>query len=219
MRAWSVQDHAHGSFPRCFNVLPGSTVPVLRGDTSKALVLINARWGYTPPWWKQAKPPDQFFSVRYEDVANKPMWQSAYRSVRCLIPADGWFQWSGAERVAAETGKVDDNRQPYFLFRKEGPVCFAGLTSLWKSSGRLPLITCAVVTRDASLDIAGVERRIPVVLPDEAFADWLDSGRRTEAALDTVIARSISGFSHYPVSKRLNSSMENDEALVKPTPS
>jgi putative SOS response-associated peptidase YedK len=194
-------------------------VPVLRRDADNALVLIRARWGFIPPWWNQSKPPEHCFSTRCEDASSKPMWQPAYRSARCVIPADGWYEWSGAERVGPDPTKAQDKRQPHFLFRTDGPVGFAGLISLWKLPGHLPLITCAILTRAASPSVARIHPRMPVVLPHEALAHWLDPGRRTPAEISPILARSITDFSHYPVSKRLNNATEDDEALVKPTAS
>jgi putative SOS response-associated peptidase YedK len=216
---WHTRQAGGSAFPRCFNVLPGATVPVLRRDADNALVLIRARWGFIPPWWNQSKPPEHCFSTRCEDASSKPMWQPAYRSARCVIPADGWYEWSGAERVGPDPTKAQDKRQPHFLFRTDGPVGFAGLISLWKLPGHLPLITCAILTRAASPSVARIHPRMPVVLPHEALAHWLDPGRRTPAEISPILARSITDFSHYPVSKRLNNATEDDEALVKPTAS
>jgi putative SOS response-associated peptidase YedK len=213
---WSIQQAAYDAFPRCFNVRPGITVPVLRGDPKAALILIQARWGFIPSWWNQSKPPEQFVSVRGEDAASKPMWQPAYRSARCVIPADGWYEWTGMERVGYEPAKSEDTRQPHFVFRTEGPVGFAGLMSLWKLPGQLPVITCAILTCAASPSIARIHPHMPVVLPLEMHSDWLDPRRRTPAEINPILAQSIKDFSHYPVSKRLTNATENDEALAKP---
>jgi putative SOS response-associated peptidase YedK len=216
-QAWPIAQVLTGELGRRFNVLPGTSIPVLRGDGPRGeLTLLEARWGFIPPWWKQLRPPPDCFTARSEDAAAKPMWRAAYRSARCLVPADGWYEWSGAERVDVKTGTVDARRQPHFIFRPEGPVCFAGLTSLWKLDARMPLITCAILTRPAGEGLRAIHERMPVVLPPDLFADWLSTKLEDAQAIRGLIAGSMSDFSHYPVSARLNNASHDEEALVSP---
>jgi putative SOS response-associated peptidase YedK len=216
--AWPIAAHiATQALRRRFNVLPGSMVPVLRGEGARAaLVLIQARWGFIPPWWKQPKPPPDCFNARSEDAAAKPMWRAAYRSARCLIPADGWYEWSGVERIDPRTGTSESERRPHFIFRPQGPICFAGLMSLWKLEGRMPLITCAILTRPASASLRGIHPRMPVVLPEELYRDWLSPRLEHAQRIAELIAQSMSDFSHYPVSMQLNHATEDAEELVHP---
>jgi putative SOS response-associated peptidase YedK len=198
-RAWPIGNRGASAFVRRFNVLPETRVPILRNDRG-GLYLIEARWGFVPPWWKQPTPPRGCIDAKAEDAADKPMWRHAYRSERCLIPADGWYAWAGP-------------RQPHFIFRPEGPVCFAGLMSLWKLDGQLPLITCAILTRAASTALSHIHPRMPVVLPSALFADWLDP---KVAEPDPLIAQAIDEFSHYPVTPDLAEARHDEEALVLP---
>lgn len=214
-RAWRIARTGDAPFERRFNVTPGSLVPVLRAEGG-SLALRRARWGFVPPWWKQPAPPAGCFVVRAEEAAAKQMWREAYLHQRCLIPADGWYEWSGVERVDPYRGETRSSRQPHFIFHRDGAVCFAGVMSLWKREGEMPLLTCAVLTRAATGPLAKLHRRMPVVLPEVLYAVWLDPRLRHPDDIAAVIADSITECSHYPVSDRLNDATLDDEELVRP---
>jgi putative SOS response-associated peptidase YedK len=215
--AWPIARSADAPFDRRFNVAPGSHVPVLRAE-GEALVLLHARWGFVPPWWKQPKPPAGCFVVRSEEAAAKQMWRDAYRHERCLIPADGWYEWSGVERVDPHRGEIRSSRQPHFVFHRDGAVCFAGVTSLWKLEGQSALVTCAVLTCAATGALAKLHPRMPVVLPEALYPAWLDPRLRQPDDIAEIIAHAMTVFSHYPVSSRLNDAAYDDEDLVRPAP-
>lgn len=216
VRAWQVGRTTGNALRRRFNVVPASGIPILRGDPRTGeLVLLEARWGFIPPWWTQAKPPNQCFNVRSEEASSKPVWRLAYRESRCLVPAEGWYEWTGAERIDAKTGEIRSRRQPHFIFRRDRKLfCFAGLMSLWKKAGQLPRITCAILTRAATPSVMDIHDRMPVVVADADIGKWLDHG--VDPA--PVIERAESDFGHYPVSTRLNVAASDDEALVEPAP-
>lgn len=216
-QAWTLGRRGCDAFDRRFNVLPGTRVPVLRGDRG-SLFLMQARWGFIPRWWSQKKPPDNCYTARVQDAAAKPMWRDSYRTERCLIPADGWYEWSGVERVDAKTGEVRSLRQPHFVFRPEGPVCFGGLMSLWKREGQLPVINCAILTREAPAPLREIHPRIPLVLPPAAFRSWLNPTLRSAGELAALIGGSLDQFSHYPVSPALTGASHDDVDFVKPMP-
>ena len=94
-------------FPRRFNVCPTDTIPFLRmPSSSDQLELATARWGLVPHWWKEAKPPRASFNARLEEAADKPMWRDAFARARCLVPAEGWYEWRAVERVDPATGEI-----------------------------------------------------------------------------------------------------------------
>ena len=215
-RAWQIGRSTGNPFARRFNVAPTMSVPVLRGGSSGELVLIEARWGFIPPWWKQPKPPTNCFNARSEEVAAKPMWRDAYSQARCLVPAEGWYEWSGADRIDTETGEVKNYRQPHFIFRRDRrPLCFAGLMSLWKVDGQVPRITCAILTRAAGDSLREIHDRMPVVLPEESFKAWLDPALRVPADLNRLLESAEAGFERHKVSPRLNSAKADDESLIQ----
>ena len=199
-RAWQIRRSSGMDFPRRFNVQPTAEVPLLLLDSGE-LALAAARWGLIPHWWKQVKPPTFTINARLEEAAGKPMWRDPMRSSRCLLPAEGWYEWQ----------EVAGGKQPYYLHRTDGsPFCFAGLMSTWRDQ-----LSCAILTKVAEGSIAGVHDRMPVVLPDEAHAGWLDPGLKdaTEFAREHAQSRE---FTHYAVSKRVNNARNEGADLIEP---
>src|SRR6266850_3885151 len=171
-RYWHL-GRRNNPFARRFNVFPTDTIHFLRlPSSSDELELAAGRWGLVPHWWKEAKPPKTTFNARLEEAAGKPMWRDAWARSRCLIPAEGWYEWQALERVDPATGEIRKAKEPHFISRKDGGlVCFAGLASWWKNphTGET-LRSCAIVTAEASGALAQIHDRTPVVLPESAHA-------------------------------------------------
>jgi len=189
-------------------------VPIIRrAPDADELELLEARWGFIPYWWKTEKLPRLTFNARSEEAPTKPMWRDAYRQARCLIPAEGWYEWKAVRRPDWTTGKVGAAKQPYFIHRADRKlVCFAGLMSVW---GELRTPTCAILTRNAAPSVADVHDRMPVVLPDAAFDRWLARDLKPEAVA-AVIDIAQDDFEHYAVGTRLNAAKADDEELLEP---
>ena len=219
-RAWNLMRGGGSLFARNFNVAPSTQVPLLLRDAeSGALALGAARWGLIPMWWKEGKLPLHTINARSEEAASKPMWRHALRQARCLMPAEGWYEWQKANQVDPETGEVKEVKQPHFIHRVDGkPFCFAALMSAWTPPGKTDrLLSCAILTRAASPALAAVHDRMPVVLPDAVHDAWLDPGLSDAATITALIRESaVDDFGHHPVSTRVNSPKNNDAALVAP---
>src|SRR5690348_6290007 len=99
-QAFRLGNRGHGwIFERRFNVFPTATVPILRHSSSSAVIMEAARWGLVPQWWKEPKLPERTSHIaRVEEAASKPMWRDAWSRARCLIPADGWYEWQLVEQ-------------------------------------------------------------------------------------------------------------------------
>lgn len=146
-RAWQIGRVNSNPFRQRYNVLPTTTVPILRVGSSSGIELVEARWGFIPSWWKDAKPPQSTFNARSEDAAGKPMWRLPYRRSRCLLPAVGWYEWRSAETIDKTTGEVRKFKQPYFIYPRDRQlICFAELMSAREISGEEQL-SCAILTR------------------------------------------------------------------------
>jgi putative SOS response-associated peptidase YedK len=199
-RAWKIDRTSSNPFPRRFNVQPTTEVPVLRRERA-ALVLQAARWGLIPHWWKKDAPPTHTINARLEEAAGKPMWRDPLRRSRCLLPAEGWYEWQA----------LAGGKQPHHLRRADGrPFCFAGLLAVWQEHW-----SCAILTKAAEGPAAEVHDRMPVVLPDEAFTAWLDPdlADASQFAREHALARE---FTHYPVSKRVNNARHEGADLIEP---
>ena len=158
---------------------PTNAVPVLLETADGAMHLEAGRWGLIPAWWKQDKAPALTFNARGEEAAGKPMWRGPWRQSRCLLPAEGWYEWR--DKVDAETGEVIINpktkkpaRQKYRITPMDGGlIAFAGLYSPKTDKAATDLST-TIVTHAAHGPIAWLHDRMPCVLPREAWRRWMD---------------------------------------------
>ena len=142
-----------------YNIPPTVNVPVVRlADDKRTLSLM--RWGLLPSWTKDPKSAPLLNNARAETVAEKPSFRSAFKSRRCLIPASGFFEWK-------KEGKL---KQPY-LFRRpdDRPIAFAGLWETWND-----IESCTIITTEANALMAPIHDRMPVVLGQNDYAQWLD---------------------------------------------
>jgi len=167
---------------------PTDTVPIVVQQPGGPPQVVHARWGFIPHWWNKPELPRLSFNARSEEVAIKPMWRDALRRARCLIPATAWTEWQ----------KAHGAKIPHSLRFADGRgFMFAGLWSLWRpgtigdgprfSDAQSPVEsdpqpsgtarvfpTCVILTMDASVHLAHLHPRMPVVLAPEAWSAWLD---------------------------------------------
>lgn len=206
------------AFARRFNVLPTSDIPILRGVPDlQGFELCAARWGFIPFWWKQAKPPSHCFNARSEEAAGKPMWRDAWRKSRCLIPAEGWYEWQAAQKPDSKTGAIKPYKQPHFISSPDGQLlALAGLLSVRELPGEAPRLTCAIITRAAAPSVADVHERMPVILPAAQFEAWLSPKPRSADSIAAIIQTAQLDFKHHAVSTKLNSAKNDDKSLVEP---
>ena len=150
-----------------FNVAPTDPVYIVRAGEAGARELRVVRWGLVPSWAKEARVGARHINARAETLATTPAYRSAYRRRRCLVPADGYYEWQAAA----------GRKQPFYLSAKGGaPLAMAGLYEVWHPPGGTgePLWTCTVVTTSAPDEHAAVHDRTPMLVPPERWADWLD---------------------------------------------
>jgi putative SOS response-associated peptidase YedK len=219
-REWHVGHDDGNPFARQFNVVPTATVPMLcRAPGADTLALTGARWGLIPFWWKQAAPPKFTINARAEEAATKPMWRHAWRHARCLIPAEGWYEWRALERVDRQTGEVKPYKQPFYIHRTDGhPVCFAGLMAAWRApESDEETLSCAILTRAAAGPATEVHDRMPVVLPGQVFAEWctpeVDDAERVR---ELIAEFARTDFAFHPVGTKVNSSRSTGPELIEP---
>jgi putative SOS response-associated peptidase YedK len=218
-RAWNVGRASGDPFGRRYNVLPTTNVPILRtASGTNELELVMARWGFIPHWWKAQRPPQSTINARSEEAAAKPMWRDAYRRARCLVPAEGWYEWRELERIDRATGEVKRYKQPYFMRREDGaPFCFAGLLATWRApEADAPVLSCAILTRAAGGRIAELHDRMPVVLPAAAQGEWLDASLIDAARVAAIVAGAATEFGYVPVSTAINGRGAEGPKLIEP---
>jgi putative SOS response-associated peptidase YedK len=212
-RAWRLRRANPLPFVRRFNVAPTDPVPLLVLQDG-VLTLRSARWGLIPGWWREEKPPKLSFNARVEEAAAKPMWRDALRFARCLVPAEGWYEWRTGEQLDPATGEIVRSKQPHYIRRRDGRLlCFAGVASRRKSEA-----SCAILTAPSAGPIAGLHDRMPVALPDEAQQQWLDPALQ-DAERASALARESprpEELVHYPVRKLVNSTRNDGPELIEP---
>ncbi|MDE2219202.1 MAG: SOS response-associated peptidase [Gammaproteobacteria bacterium] len=206
-------------FERVYNAAPTMLLPVIRtsaradgaADREQGAPAgreaLSMRWGLIPPWWSQPAAPMSTINARSEEAAAKPMWRSAVRHSRCLVPTLGWYEW----QVRPE-GKV-----PHFIHAPGlAGFCFAGLWSEWKNPAGEVQLSFAILTRAAAATLEPVHDRMPVVLATESWADWLSDWPRDHAArLAEHVANSLNEFEYYPVSRYVNAPRNQGERCIE----
>ena len=206
-----------------YNVAPTKRIYTVldrkdEGKPRRELRLV--RWGLVPSWAKVASGGARMINARAETVAVKPAFRSAFVKRRCIIPADGYYEWQ-----AAAEGKKP--KQPFYIYRTDGGIlAFAGIYELWRDES-LPsdheqawLWTASIITTDATDEIGRIHDRTPMVVPHEGWADWLDPANGDkELLLATMRPATESdggGLTSHPVSTAVNSVRNNGSDLIAP---
>jgi putative SOS response-associated peptidase YedK len=186
-----------------YNVAPGKSVaavisrPSTTGRRRRELRLL--RWGFVPAWADGPDPGARLINARAETAAEKPSFRDALAARRCLIPADGWYEWSG--------------KQPYYVVPRDGtPLALAGLYEFW-GSGREMLVSCAIVTTAAVGELATVHERMPLVLPAGAWTGWLDPATAPAPLLTPPAQSIVDNLELRPVGGRVGNIANNDPEL------
>jgi len=214
-----------------YNVAPRADVLVVRDRADgerTARVLSRLRWGLVPSWAKDPSIGDRMINARAETVATKRAYQRSFAKRRCIVPADGFYEW---RKLAPRPGTTRPVKEPTFIHRRDGePLAFAGLWSVWKVPDELAgtigdadgwLRSCVIVTTRANTLLRPVHDRMPVVLPESAWDRWLDPNAdpdadELEALAQLLVPAPDDWFEAYAVSSRVNRVVDHDASLVTP---
>lgn len=192
-------------FERSFNLCPTQLAPVV-GLRDGMRVLRCFRWGLVPSWSRDTSSAAKCVNARSETAAEKPSFRVPFRRRRCLVPADGFFEW-----LPSPTGKVPH----HFHRRDRALVAFAGLWDEWKGPGG-PLRTFCVVTVPPNALVTPIHDRMPAVLSPEAQAAWLAPDTPPEALQALLVPWDPAAWECYPVDRRVRSTSFNEPACVEP---
>ncbi len=180
-----------------FNIAPTQPVAVARLQTATGdRILELVRWGLIPHWASDPTIGARLINARAETLAQKPAFRSSFRQRRCLIPADGFYEWQ----------KTAGGKQPYHIRRLDGgPMAMAGLWDSWQAPDGDPISSCAIITTAANDLVRPIHDRMPVLLPPENFELWLDPAVSDTARLSELLAPApATGLIAVPVSRRVN---------------
>ncbi|TDI65204.1 MAG: SOS response-associated peptidase [Alphaproteobacteria bacterium] len=190
-----------------YNVAPTQAVPIVRLEQG-VRHLAFARWGLIPSWAKEvsAKP---LINARAETVAEKPSFRAAFRRRRCLVPADGYFEWQKTRQ---------GTKQPYNIVLSDtGPFGMAGIWQTWSAADGSEIDSVAIITIDANSKLAPIHDRMPVILKPADYDRWLDSDRFDRQQAKALLRPAQQDFLRaYPISRRVNAVSNNDAAIVAP---
>jgi putative SOS response-associated peptidase YedK len=189
-----------------FNIAPTQIVPIVRAGREAPRELAEIRWGLVPSWAKDPKIGARMINARGETVAEKPSFRSAVARRRCLIPADGFYEWV----------TTDGTKQPHYIHFKDGRAfAFAGLWERWHKGGDEPLDTCTIITTTPNDLVAGLHDRMPVILPPEVWTEWLVPEPLTSDRLQDLLApHPAADMEAYPVSTHVNKPANDDPECV-----
>jgi putative SOS response-associated peptidase YedK len=191
-----------GGWPRRYNIAPTQDVLAVRNDGSGEVAPL--RWGLVPYWAKDLAIGQKLINARAETLAEKPAFRSALQRRRCLIFADGFYEWSGPKNA----------RQPYrFTCDGGAPFAFAGLWERWGPK-EAPVETCAIVTCSPNALLAAIHDRMPAILDDGALDAWLHG--EPADALGAVIPYDAARMRSDPVTSRMNHHAFDDPTCIEP---
>jgi putative SOS response-associated peptidase YedK len=195
------------NFPPRYNVAPTQPIAIVRlTDGKRQFALV--RWGLLPSWVKDPKNFTLLINARGESVIEKPAFRAAMKRRRCLIPADGFYEWKA-------TGA---RKQPHYVRAKShGPLAFAGLWESWTGPNGEELETAAIVTTRANETLKSLHERMPVIVPPDAFDLWLDCANVDPETASALIAPAPEGLLEaYEVSTAVNRTANDNPKLVEP---
>jgi putative SOS response-associated peptidase YedK len=183
-------------FPPRFNIAPSQDVPVVRlGPERAGRELGLLHWGLVPSWADDPAIGNRMINARAETVAEKPAFRHAFKSKRCLVVADAFYEWA----------KRDGRKQPYLIHLKDDrPFAFAGLWESWNKGGE-PIQSCTIITTEANELMAPIHDRMPVIVPRSAYDLWLDPAVKDPQRLQALLVPFPAGeMDAYPVSTLVN---------------
>jgi putative SOS response-associated peptidase YedK len=194
------------NFPPRYNIAPTQPIAIVRlVDGVRQFVLV--RWGFIPAWVKDPKTMSLMFNARGETAADKPAYRNAMKRRRCLVPADGFYEWK----------RDGDRKRPYWVHpRAGGPIAFAGLWEAWMGPNGEEVETAAIVTTAANDTLRPLHDRMPVVVPPDAFDLWLDPNADPQAAATLIAPAPNDLLEAYEVSGAVNRVANDDPSLLTP---
>ena len=205
--AYTFRVPVHDRVKKRFNIAPTQDAPVIRAAEAGVREVAMLRWGLVPSWAKDVKIGSQMINARSETLSEKPAFRNAFRLRRCIVPATGFFEWTG------EAGR----KQAYAITIPERPIfAFAGLWEWWKREDGQGVETFTIVTTDANEAVGAIHDRMPVILPADAYDRWLfgtaeDARSLLQPSAETIALRRIGALVG-------NSKNDVPEVLADPPP-
>ena len=196
------------AIPPNFNISPGSNVVCLQNMEVKKPVFSLLQWGLIPFWAKEDKTLPSFINARSETITEKPSFRAPFRYKRCLLPADGFFEWK----------KEDGEKTPYFIsLKNKSPFFFAGIWDQWVSTQGTEIQTCAILTTKTRGPITEIHERMPIIFSDAKYKEWINPQINTPKKVQEILeTRTENSFDISKVSKHVNNPRNNGVECITP---
>ncbi len=208
---FDIDEDEAGELAPDFNVAPTKPVPVVL--TREVRELHVARWGLVPSWAKDPSVGARMINARFESVHEKPAFRRAFAKRRCIVPADGYYEWQTLEGGA---------KQPHYISRADGGVlAMAGLYEMWRPRGSDDewLLSCTIITTEATDDVGRVHDRMPMIVESDRFGAWLDPALTgSDEARSLLRPAAVGLLESHRVSTAVNKVQNNGHELVEPLP-
>ena len=191
-----------------YNIAPMTDVGIVRVSAVGQREFVRVRWGLVPRWAKDTAIGNKMINARGETIAEKPSFRMAYRRHRCLIPADGFYEW------ATLAARDAPRKQPMHIGMKDASLfAFGGLYERWLSPDGDVLDTCTIVTTAANELLKPVHERMPMIVAPRDYARWIDPANADVA--DLIAPYPSAEMAFYPVSPRVNNVKHDDAKLIE----
>ncbi len=195
-------------FPARYNIAPTQPVAVVPNDGKNRLDFFN--WGLIPFWAKDPKIGYRLINARAESIAEKPSFRGSFKYKRCLILADGFYEWQTQPGTKAKV--------PMYIHMKDrSPFAFAGLWDNWHSDDGSEIRSCAIITTQPNELVEKIHNRMPVILPKDGYTDWIKEGENEPEVLKSLL-RPYPGdeMAAFPVSTQVNSPQNDTPEVILP---
>jgi putative SOS response-associated peptidase YedK len=194
-----------------YNVAPTQEIPVIVLQEDERHIK-KRHWGLVPFWAKDISIGSRMINARVETVTSKPAFRAALKQRRCLIPANGFYEWFGKS----------GNKQPYYFHLPSGePFAFAGLYEIWEDKEAPPEAgpykSCTIITTNASESVKDIHNRMPLILKPEAYEEWLDPSNKEPAKIEELLkTKYVKELNRYTVSKLVSQVGNNKKECIEP---
>jgi len=198
---------AQHNFTPSHNVAPTQPIPVVMlANGGRHFHLM--RWGLVPAWVKDPRKFSLLINARSETIREKPAFKNAIKRRRCLVPADGYYEWQDSS----------GRKRPFFIHRRDGrPVAFAALAETWMGPNGEEMDSVAIITAPASRDLAVLHHRVPVTIAPDDFERWLDGrAHDTDEIMPLLTGPAEGEFAWHEISTRVNRVANDDAQLLLP---
>lgn len=192
-----------------FNIAPSQPVAVIANDGLNRVDFFN--WGLIPFWAKDPKIGNRMINARAETIAEKPSFRGSFKYKRCLVLADGFYEWRKEPGSKTKTPM-------YLRLKDQKPFAFAGLWDNWHSKDGSEIRTCTIITTEPNMLVKDIHNRMPVILPQNVYQDWLQEGENDQTLLKSFLkpypAEEMEAFA---VSRHVNSPHNDSPECILPT--